>query len=237
MNSYRKNPELHEKITLLYNEGYLDPQIAEKLEMDKRAIGYIRNNILGLKNIRNNQYLVHSKDFKDLLEKSNLDLVSEDSFYKGAKHKFYKVRCKNCGKEFDKLISSMGKSKCQCTKKDKPAHNSKSLNLISSIYFESCKSNAKSRGREFSVSKQDLWDQWVKQEEKCVLSGILLTLRRNYREKNEMTASLDRIDSSRGYSKDNIQWIHKDINKMKSNYPEEYFIKICKLITEHNKNE
>ncbi len=50
-----------------------------------------------------------------------------------------------------------------------------------------------------------------------------------------MTASLDRIDSTKGYTLDNIQWIHKDLNKMKMNFANDYFIKTCKLVAENNK--
>ena len=33
------------------------------------------------------------------------------------------------------------------------------------------------------------------------------------------TASLDRIDSTKGYVRGNIQWVHKDINWFKRDYP------------------
>jgi len=41
---------------------------------------------------------------------------------------------------------------------------------------------------------------------------------------------MDRIDNDLGYTKENIQWVHKDVNAMKSNFKEKYFLKICKLI-------
>ena len=44
------------------------------------------------------------------------------------------------------------------------------------------------------------------------------------------TASLDRKNSSLDYTKDNIQWVHKDVNYMKMSLSEKYFIKLCKLI-------
>jgi len=44
------------------------------------------------------------------------------------------------------------------------------------------------------------------------------------------TASLDRIDSSKGYVKGNLQWVHKDINMMKNHYNQKYFIEICKKV-------
>ena len=59
----------------------------------------------------------------------------------------------------------------------------------------------------------------------CALSGIRL-------DKNSW--SLDRIDSSAGYTRDNIQYVHKDINRMKNKYSQEYFIKMCKRVAEHN---
>ena len=44
------------------------------------------------------------------------------------------------------------------------------------------------------------------------------------------TASLDRIDSGKGYIVGNVQWLHKDINKMKLHHNQEYFIKLCKMV-------
>lgn len=52
-----------------------------------------------------------------------------------------------------------------------------------------------------------------------------------------MTASLDRIDSSRGYEIDNIQWVHKDVNKMKMGLSQNEFIDICKIISKNNRGK
>jgi hypothetical protein len=64
---------------------------------------------------------------------------------------------------------------------------------------------------------------------------LSIRIERNYKKLKTMTASLDRIDSSRGYTLDNIQWVHKDLNKMKTNYPNDYFIKMCKYVANNNK--
>lgn len=77
---------------------------------------------------------------------------------------------------------------------------------------------------------EDLWNLFEKQERKCAMTGLGLTLR-GYG-KPPGTASVDRIDSSKGYTKDNIQWVHKDVNKMKMDFTKEYFIEVCRLITE-----
>lgn len=42
--------------------------------------------------------------------------------------------------------------------------------------------------------------------------------------------SLDRIDSKKGYVVGNVQWVHKDINRMKNTFPQDYFIQVCKQI-------
>jgi len=47
------------------------------------------------------------------------------------------------------------------------------------------------------------------------------------------TASLDRIDSSKGYVRGNIQWVHIAINFMKHSLPEEEFIRWCCLVAQY----
>ena len=47
-------------------------------------------------------------------------------------------------------------------------------------------------------------------------------------------ASLDRIDSSKGYIEGNVQWVHQNINMMKNKFDNQYFIEMCKLITKNN---
>jgi hypothetical protein len=61
----------------------------------------------------------------------------------------------------------------------------------------------------------------------CSLSGQPLTIGMN----RYNTASIDRIDSSKGYIEGNIQWVHKDINFMKRTYSQEYFVQMCKLVS------
>ena len=61
----------------------------------------------------------------------------------------------------------------------------------------------------------------------CALSGVKLIMPTS---KNKATASLDRIDSTKDYTLDNVQWVHKDINRMKNVYTQEYFIEMCKRV-------
>lgn len=73
-----------------------------------------------------------------------------------------------------------------------------------------------------------MWRLFLKQERKCALTDLLLTFEKQKR--GEKTASLDRIDSSKGYVNGNVQWVHKDINWMKNRFSQERFIEMCKLV-------
>jgi len=44
------------------------------------------------------------------------------------------------------------------------------------------------------------------------------------------TASLDRIDSSKGYTPDNTQWLHKRVNKSKMEFDQKDFITMCRAV-------
>lgn len=78
------------------------------------------------------------------------------------------------------------------------------------------------------------WKLFLRQNGKCALSGLPLQFG-SYDLNEETTASLDRIDSSRGYVKGNVQWVHKTINKMKQDLPQDMFVEFCNIISEHNK--
>lgn len=46
---------------------------------------------------------------------------------------------------------------------------------------------------------------------------------------------LDRIDSSKGYIENNIQWIHKDLQFMKNTMSDNKFIKYCQLVADKSR--
>ncbi len=76
-----------------------------------------------------------------------------------------------------------------------------------------------------------MYEQLRSQGYRCAISGVELKVVRN----GTQTASLDRIDSSKGYTRENIQWLHKDVNLMKRNMTDENFVQWCKVIAEHRK--
>lgn len=97
---------------------------------------------------------------------------------------------------------------------------------------------AKERGLSFQVTKQDLWELFLRQDGKCALSGVPITLTtvvnaQNNLDKTQMSASLDRIDNSKGYTIDNVQWIHKILNAMRRQYSVEEYVHWCTLVANH----
>lgn len=85
------------------------------------------------------------------------------------------------------------------------------------------KRGAEKRGMEFSITIEHAWDIFNNQNGRCALSGELIEFG-GRASKKPYTASLDRIDSSKGYIQGNIQWLHKDVNMMKNNHTSEEFL-------------
>ncbi len=114
--------------------------------------------------------------------------------------------------------------------------NFKGYKDIHGKYWGNLKRSANKRGHKFKVSIKDAWKLFEKQKGLCALTGLKIEFAATNkdREDGKTTASLDRIDSLKGYTIDNIQWIHKEVNFMKQQYSQEYFIYICNLIAKNH---
>lgn len=87
---------------------------------------------------------------------------------------------------------------------------------------------AKLRGFKIEVTPENLWQIYLNQDRKCALSAIPIDFK--VRKWCHGTASIDRIDSKKGYTDGNVQWVHTDINKMKLDFPQDYFIQMCRRV-------
>ena len=143
------------------------------------------------------------------------------------KYRYWICRCK-CGVEkpvrHDALKSGESSGCRGC-------HRWQGFGEISKTKFSTIKDNAKLRKLKFNLTIEYLWELYLKQERKCALSGREIVFARCMATQPKLqTASLDRIDSSKGYVKGNVQWVHKDVNFMKQEYSQDYFLEICKDI-------
>lgn len=82
--------------------------------------------------------------------------------------------------------------------------------------FSNAKNGAKRRGKIkgridnssiFTITKRDIEDMDRIQNNRCALSGMLL-----YIKSGDFTYSLDRIDPSKGYTRENCRWIIMELN-------------------------
>jgi hypothetical protein len=48
------------------------------------------------------------------------------------------------------------------------------------------------------------------------------------------SASLDRFDPQQEYIMGNLRWVHKEVNRMKWELPQDRFIEICPKVTKHH---
>jgi hypothetical protein len=98
--------------------------------------------------------------------------------------------------------------------------------FISGRFFSSIKYKANKRNIPFDLTIEFCDELLIDQSHKCAYTGLPIDAKTRY----ATTASLDRIDSSLGYTEDNVQFLHKDINFMKWELSEDkYFTLISRI--------
>lgn len=93
------------------------------------------------------------------------------------------------------------------------------------------RSSAKTRGIPFKLTYDIVYDKIVSTQGKCSLSGLQMDIRTH----SPMRVSIDRIDSDKGYTKDNIQIVASCVNISKNDLTMEQFITLCKAVAKRNK--
>ena len=149
-----------------------------------------------------------------------------------------------CGTYIEKSIKDLNLNflhSCGCKRYDRSAYvgnknpRFKGCGDIGINYMQTLRACAKTREIQFDVTIEQIWDLFLKQDSKCAFSNesLCFSSPRQRAKGFEQTASLDRIDSSKGYIEGNVQWLHKDINNMKHTHTEDYFINLCKLVVDN----
>lgn len=153
--------------------------------------------------------------------------------------KVWNARC-DCGTELKVVAGKFGATQsCGC-KRDEMSGESRWKGLgdrknngLPSYYWNELKRNAAARKIPFNITIQQGYDLFTEQNGLCAISGETLNFRKIGQKRTSATASLDRIDSSKGYDLDNVQWVHKDINKMKNTFSESDFLLWIEKIYNH----
>jgi len=85
--------------------------------------------------------------------------------------------------------------------------------------FNRFKKSAESRSIDWNLTEDQMFSGYTG---KCQLTGWDIGI--TY---SDHAASLDRIDSSKGYAQDNIQWVHAMVNMCKNKYSQDKFVEMC----------
>lgn len=167
----------------------------------------------------------------------NLTILSRNYEKKSSNSIFWNCQC-ICGRVVIKSNNYLRQWKhqsCGCRGK---GYEIEDYGGIPKEYWNSIMANATHREMEFSISIQYAWGIYQSQGGKCKYSGIPIVFDLDFKHgarkgHPRQTASLDRKDSDIGYVEGNVQWVHKDINKMKNVFSEEYFLNLVSMIYNH----
>ena len=130
-----------------------------------------------------------------------------------------------------------GDESCGCQRYLLKSHSNKwcGYEEISGEYWGRVKANAVKRNLILDIPIEYAWEVFILQNRKCKLSGMDISFAPSRRAAGDGTASIDRIDSNKGYIKDNIQWLHKDINRLKDHFSDERLKELCAMVYLHNR--
>lgn len=167
---------------------------------------------------------------------------------------YIQLTCETCGKEFKRRKAEVNRSKklgrrnycsLQCVGKDNHTHlpanpenlipDNKADDLSPFRFFMKILRNCKRKP--FFITVEDLKKQWEKQNGKCPYTGWKLKTPKNTRESLPRTpdrASLDRIDSSKPYTKDNIQFVSLMAQYAKNTWDDQELKDFCEAVVNFN---
>lgn len=170
------------------------------------------------------------------------------------------LKCDQCDKEFDKRNAEYNRrikknpdTKFFCTRSCSvsnsnsvrtPAKNMllnfKGRNKLDEYSpFRYFLIKARGRKHDYNIDLPYLKELWEQQQGLCAISGIQMALApsvQRWQEDagNPWKPSLDRIDSSVGYMKDNVQFVCMIANLAKSTWTNETVIEFCKKTAGHH---
>lgn len=169
------------------------------------------------------------------------------------------IACPTCGLESE-IRKTIYRKERICRKCNFIARNRASLGKhqgtgdLTKTFYNHFRFTAKKRNIPWDVSIEYLWGLAESQQKKCALSGldIIFPTVCGINSGAEMgvkalakirlgngrveAASLDRIDSDKGYIEGNVQWTCKWMNIMKNGLDNDEFVHLCHLVASRHAN-
>ena len=155
-------------------------------------------------------------EFQNMWSETDVKFLTENYSLKGAKF---------CARMLKKRLNTVYHK----ARELKLRKNSKPLNhpYVPGRIWSNLLCSSKNRGLVLEITPDDVYEKFITQQRKCALTGMDLVLSRNVKLN---TASVDRINSSENYTKNNIQLVHKKINHCKMDLTDKEFFNICKMV-------
>lgn len=148
--------------------------------------------------------------------------------------------CKRCG-EIRPLSDYHvnNKNKCKHCVQELKSEKMENVNTFLKNKWQRAKDRAKKDNIEFAIeSDQVKYKYWVINRGECALTGIHMTHKLSpklgdEKEKFPFNISIDRIDSTKGYTYENIQLVCWCVNSAKSDMDQDDFIQMCGKVWEY----
>ena len=131
-----------------------------------------------------------------------------DNFYSTDK------RCKECAKQRTKTQRSL-----------------MSPDKVFLLRWANAKFRAERDGLEFSINVDDVKNQYISQNGICFYTGNKMDVKNLPWKSNGSSISIDRVDSNKGYTVENIVLCENFVNRMKGNLSQKEFFGLCETIT------
>jgi hypothetical protein len=155
-----------------------------------------------------------------------------------SKRGYWLCKCK-CGKEKKICVASLNKGGSGSCR-DCAMAKTRDERLVPSHYWLKLTFHAAKRKHEIEITHEYAESLLEQQKHKCAITGWAIGFGRGRTKDGkhsvgETTASLDRIDSNKDYTDGNVQWVHKDINRMKQSFTEERLLVLCEAVFKYAK--
>ncbi len=148
----------------------------------------------------------------------------------------FSCKCK-CGALkviFASHLASGASKRCRrCSQRKQASPLYRGYEEIYPRYWKKLQADAVIRSLEFTTTVEEAWQLFLTQNRRCALTNMTIEHPKAHSERHLATASFDRIDSSKGYVPGNVQWVHKDVNRMKNNLNEARFVELCRQVADH----
>lgn len=142
-------------------------------------------------------------------------------------------RCVKCHEEFSKArpdVSKKWKDKNRQRVIEQTRQWRKDQLLTYPWYYIYVGSKERGRKVGYDLDKEWFIKNWTG---KCALTGVTFDLNRDRKEPNPMGPSLDRIDPTQGYLKNNCRFILQCINSFKGRMSDEQMLTVARIMIEN----